>query len=80
LKSKKAPIVKPEPSDQKMKNGPEYAQFRDYKIMPSTAGFYDRRHTELYSMGSGTFVSIGHLRGLLTCAHVIDAILKKSLI
>jgi hypothetical protein len=58
-----------------MKNGPEYTQLRDFKIVPSTTGFFKRNNNDrLASSGSGTFVSIGKIRGILTCAHVIDAI------
>jgi hypothetical protein len=61
-----------------MKNGPEYTQLRDFKIFPSTTGFFVKNKDRLQSAGSGTFVSLGKLRGILTCAHVIEAIKHQS--
>jgi hypothetical protein len=61
-----------------MINGDEYAQFQDYKIRPSTAAFFGRRRGKLYSIGSGTFVSVGKVHGLLTCAHVLNELLPLT--
>jgi hypothetical protein len=61
-----------------MKNGPEYTQLRDFKIFPSTVGFFVKDKDRLQSKGSGTFVGLGKLRGILTCAHVIEAIKHQS--
>jgi hypothetical protein len=57
-----------------MINGEEYTQLQDYKIKPSTAGFFAIEDGHIRSCGSGTFVSIGKIQGLLTCAHVLKAI------
>jgi hypothetical protein len=59
-------------------NGPEHMQLRDFKIAPCTTGFFKENNRRLSSLGSGTFVSMGKVRGILTCAHVIDAIKDKK--
>jgi hypothetical protein len=57
-----------------MRPGDEYTKLADYKIKPSTAGFFAIKDGHPYSRGSGTFVSIGKIQGLLTCGHVLNAI------
>lgn len=57
-----------------MRPADEYATLRDYQIKPSTAGFFEIQGGRPYSRGSGTFVSIGKIQGLLSCGHVLDAI------
>jgi hypothetical protein len=57
-----------------MLNGQEYAQLKDYKILPSTVALFEPIPGGFYSRGSGTFVQIGEIRGILTCAHAFDAI------
>jgi hypothetical protein len=59
---------------EKMINGEEYTQLQDFKIKPSSAGFFEIKDADIHSYGYGTFVSIGKIQGLLTCAHVLKAI------
>lgn len=61
-----------------MFNTEEYTQFRDYMIYPSTAGLFRPQPGGFRSVGTATFVSIGKINGLLTCAHVIDAIANET--
>jgi hypothetical protein len=57
-----------------MINGDEYTQFRDYKILTSMAAFFKPERGGFRSVGTGTFVHIGKIHGILTCAHVLDAL------
>jgi hypothetical protein len=57
-----------------MINGEEYTQFRDHMILPSTTGFFKPTPEGFRSKGTGTFVSMGKIKGILTCAHVLKAI------
>ena len=57
-----------------MINGEEYTQFGDHRILTSTTGFFKPRPGGFISAGTGTFVGIGKVRGILTCAHVVEAI------
>src|SRR5579862_4555686 len=57
-----------------MRPGDEYARLQDYKIKPCTTGFFAIKDGHPYSYGSGTFVSVGGIQGLMTCGHVLDAI------
>jgi hypothetical protein len=59
-------------------NGDEYTQLRDYKIIPSTAAFFKSVPGGFCSKGTGTFVRIGKIHGILTCAHVFDAVAKNE--
>jgi hypothetical protein len=59
-------------------NGDEYTQLRDYKIIPSTAAFFKPVPGGFCSKGTGTFVRIGKIHGILTCAHVFDAVAKNE--
>jgi hypothetical protein len=61
-----------------MINGDEYTQLNDYKIIPSTAAFFKQVPGGFCSRGTGTFVRIGSIHGILTCAHVLDAIAKNE--
>jgi hypothetical protein len=61
-----------------MINGDEYTQLADYKIAPSTAAFFTPVPGGFCSKGTGTFVHIGKIHGILTCAHVFDAVAKNK--
>jgi hypothetical protein len=64
----------------KMINGEEYTQFRDSKILPSTTGFFISESRGFRSAGTGTFVRIGKVNGILTCAHALDEIARYETI
>jgi hypothetical protein len=61
-----------------MFNDEEYTRFRDHKIFTSTTGLFKPKPGGFRSVGTGTFVSIGNVHGILTCAHVIDAIADQT--
>ncbi len=61
-----------------MLNGDEYTQLNDYVIMPTTAAFFKPVPGGFRSVGTGTFVRIGKIHGILTCAHVVDAIANEK--
>lgn len=64
----------------KMINGEEYTQFRDSKILPSTTGFFISESRGFRSAGTGTFVRVGKVSGILTCAHALDEIARHETI
>lgn len=43
-----------------------------------TVGFVDSEASPPGSLGSGTLISFGPVVGILTCAHVVDAVSKKK--
>jgi hypothetical protein len=55
-----------------------YSHFRGHKICTSTTGLFKPQRGGFRSVGTGTFVSIGKVHGILTCAHVIDAIAEEK--
>jgi hypothetical protein len=59
-------------------NGDEYAQLRDHKILPSTVAFFKPVLGGFRSVGTGTLAQIGDIHGVLTCAHVLDAIKDET--
>lgn len=61
-----------------MLNGEEYAQLRDNKILPSTVAFFKPVLGGFRSVGTGTLVEIGEIHGVLTCAHVLDAMAGET--
>jgi hypothetical protein len=58
--------------------GDEYAQLRDHVILPCTVGFFKPCPGGFQSVGAGTFVRIGGIHGVLTCAHVIDELVDET--
>jgi hypothetical protein len=60
-----------------MINSPAYPEFRDSTVLPSTVGFFLPKPGGYSSAGTGTFVRIGNIHGILTCAHVLDAIKEQ---
>jgi hypothetical protein len=63
-----------------MINGEEYTQFRDSMILPSTTGFFISEPRGFRSAGTGTFVRIGKVNGILTCAHALDEMARHKTI
>jgi hypothetical protein len=63
-----------------MINGEEYTQLRDSMILPSTTGFFISEPRGLRSAGTGTFVRIGKVNGILTCAHALDEMARHKTI
>jgi hypothetical protein len=59
-------------------NGRQYRLSPDNDILPHTVGIFKRTSGGYVSAGSGTFARVGNVRGILTCAHVIDAIADEE--
>jgi len=48
------------------------------RVTRRTMGFIGKRPGKIASLGSGTFIRFGRVAGILTCAHVLEAVCQES--
>lgn len=56
----------------------DFAPLIESIVGRSTVGFVDLGERSVSSMGSGTLVTFGSIGGILTCAHVLERVIKRK--